>query len=269
MNLDAQAWTAIAAYTYAAFLGASLGSFYFALATRVSYFFYSPARKKILGRANRFRAILFQPSFCMECGAPIRRLHLIPIAGYFIARGRCAACKKPVSAAHLLAEVYCMLLLPLLLFTGTGWPLAVASTLFAGHLMISMLTDTRHFLLDHENTIVLLALAALKVFQDDAPALNFALTGVGVLIFFGGAYLFYQWLGRAGLGAGDILFSAAVGTMTGFPDCIVVFGCAALLAVIFSWVQSRGAGPAPFGACLGAATLAWLLIHPVVAEFTV
>ncbi len=265
MNFDAHTWTVIAAYTYAAFLGASLGSFYFALATRVSYYFYSPQRKRILGRLNRFRAILFQPSFCMSCGAPIRRWHLIPVAGYFLARGRCASCKEAISATHLLAEFYCMLLLPVLLFMGASWPLAITSTLFAGHLMVSMVTDARHFLLDHENTFVLIALASLKVFLDDEPALGHALTGAGVLLFFGAAYLLYRRLGRAGLGAGDILYSAAVGSMTGFPECLPVFGAAGLVAALYSWIQSRGSAPAPFGACLGAAALAWLLLRPLLA----
>lgn len=257
-------WVLVAAYTYAAFLGASLGSFYFALATRISYFFYSKERKKIQGRADRFRAVLFRPSFCMSCGAPIRRLHLIPIAGYFLARRRCARCQTPVSASHLLAELYFMLLLPVLLFAGASWPLAITGTLFAGHLVISMVTDARHFLLDHENTFVLLALASLHVFLSDLPALEHAMTGALVLLFFGAAYLFYKHLGRPGLGAGDILFSAAVGLITGFPACLPVFGAAGLLAAVFSWIQSRGASPAPFGACLAAATLVWLLAAPLV-----
>jgi len=269
-------WMIAAAYGYAAFLGAALGSFYFALATRVSYYFYSKNRKKLPGRANRFRAILFQPSFCMECGSPIKRLHLIPVLGFFLARGRCAHCKKPITAWHVLAEVYCMLLLPWLLFQGTGWPFAIVCTLFAGHIIISMLTDLRHFVLDHENTAVLLILAAAKVFLDSEPAAPSVLTALFVLLFFGSAYAVYQWLGRAGLGAGDILFSTAVGGITGFPDSLPVFGAAGAFAILYSIrrrresaSEAREPAPAPFGACLGAAVLLWLLLKPVILSLEI
>lgn len=270
MTMDSD-WIVFAAYGYAAFLGAALGSFYFALATRISYYFYSPHRKKILGRANRFRAVLFQPSFCMECGTPVKRLYLVPVLGFFFARGRCASCKTSISLWHLLVEVYCMLLLPWLLFQGSGWPLAIVCTLCAGHIIIAMVTDLRHFLLDHENTAVLIILAALKIFLEPEPALPSVLTAVCVLLFFAAAYGIYHWIGRAGLGAGDILFAAAVGGITGFPDSLPVFAAAGALAIVYSWQrmkegahEKRDPGPAPFGACLGAAVLLWMILRPVI-----
>lgn len=255
-------WPELLAWIYAGFIGACLGSFYYAVATRVSWFFYSPHRKEITGRANRFKALLFRPSFCMSCRTPIKRLYLIPIAGYFISGGRCKACGEKFSPAHAASELGFAALMFWLLYSGSSWPQALVQVLFCGHLLIAFVTDSRHFLLDHENTGVLIALAAVHVALEPEPVLPALLSAGAVTLFFAGAYVTYRLLKRSGLGAGDILFSGAAALYAGFPGCLPVFGCAGALAAAYSLKEK---GPAPFGACLAAALGLWTILFPVLS----
>lgn len=51
------------------------------------------------------------PSRCEECHKKISFIHLLPIFGWFFAKGRCPSCRKPVSLFHPLME----------LIGGLGW----------------------------------------------------------------------------------------------------------------------------------------------------
>jgi prepilin signal peptidase PulO-like enzyme (type II secretory pathway) len=243
------------AYVFAGLLGAILGSFYYATATRVSYFFYSAARKSYPRKRDRFRALIFKPSFCMECGAPISRVYLIPVFGYAFSRARCAECGTRISPKHLVAEIYLAILLPALLYFGRSWPEALLTTLFAGQLYVSIVTDTRHMILDHENTAFLFLWAAILTAIADGTTARL-IGGGGTLAIFGALYWISRLTGRTMMGFGDVPLSAAVGLFFGFPTLLIVFVAAACGSIFYSLViQGSRNAPAPFGASLGFATL--------------
>ncbi|MBL8018963.1 MAG: prepilin peptidase [Leptospirales bacterium] len=251
------------AYVFAGILGLVLGSFYFATATRVSYFFYSDSRRQYRGdNRRRWKEFFARPSFCMNCETPISRLHLLPIFGWFLARGQCQACGTRISPLHLAAELYPGLLLPGLLYAGYSWPVAFFYTLFCGHLIISIVTDARHFMLDHENTAFLYLWAGILTYLrwTDETWLPLAAMG-GTLAIFLLLYLISQ-KSIQGLGFGDIPLAGAVSLFMGFPDCMPVFVLAASGSIFYTMVIKRSReAAAPFGACLGLATMAILPIR--------
>ena len=51
----------------------------------------------VIWRAPRGESIVSPPSHCPKCSSPIRWWQNIPILSWLALRGRCAACKAPIS----------------------------------------------------------------------------------------------------------------------------------------------------------------------------
>lgn len=76
------------------FFGACLGSFLNVVAYRI------PSGLTILGSSR-----------CPFCFVPIERRYNLPIIGWFLLRGRCAACRLPISPRYFVVEIIAGLLL--------------------------------------------------------------------------------------------------------------------------------------------------------------
>ncbi|MFP3938597.1 MAG: prepilin peptidase [Phycisphaerae bacterium] len=59
----------------------------------------------IIHRLPRGQSIVFPGSHCPQCGRPIRWYDNIPMVSYLALRGRCRACKTPISPRYLLIEL--------------------------------------------------------------------------------------------------------------------------------------------------------------------
>lgn len=55
-------------------------------------------------RVPREESIAFPPSHCTTCEMPILRRHNVPVLGWLLLRGRCAACAEHISARYPLVE---------------------------------------------------------------------------------------------------------------------------------------------------------------------
>ena len=56
-------------------------------------------------RLPRGESVIAKPSHCPYCNVPIKPWHNVPIFGWFSLRGRCRACRLPISPRYILVEL--------------------------------------------------------------------------------------------------------------------------------------------------------------------
>src|SRR5438270_1758714 len=76
------------AIALAALMGATFGSFFNVVAYRLP----------------RGESLSHPPSRCPSCGAPVKPYDNIPVLSWLLLRGRCRACKAPISIRYPLVE---------------------------------------------------------------------------------------------------------------------------------------------------------------------
>ena len=85
-------------YVVAALWGALWGSFFNVAIVRLGH------------EDASLRSLVWPPSHCPSCKTPIRSVDNIPILGWLMLRGRCHACRAPISARYPLIELVSTLL---------------------------------------------------------------------------------------------------------------------------------------------------------------
>ncbi len=253
------------AYSLALSLGLILGSFYTALSSRIFYFFYGKGRKTIdptdshhSNIVHKWQIILLRPSFCFHCKKKISLSALLPILGYITSNGRCRNCHHPIGIWTLLGESYMGIVAVILLIYGYNWPSLIFSLLFCGHLYISLLTDSRLFILDPENALFLFAwaLASLLTRSDSLSLVEIQTN----LIAFAGTFLCFLLLFLLGrlraLGFGDVILASVIALFMGLPWSLLVLQFAALGSIIYIILLKKNLrAPAPIGAAMAFSVL--------------
>src|SRR5712675_1706724 len=59
----------------------------------------------VIHRYPREESIVFPPSHCPQCSTAIRPYDNIPLLSYAVLRGRCRACRAPISMRYPLIEL--------------------------------------------------------------------------------------------------------------------------------------------------------------------
>lgn len=170
----------------------------------------------VIHRVPRKESIVTPGSHCPSCGTPIRPWHNVPVLGWLWLRGKCAACRAPISVGYPLVE-----LITAILFVAAAWRLSAASLDSAipaylyftaiGIALAAIDLDVRRL----PNAIVLPSYPALAVllaasawWQGDWWSLARAVIGGAALFaFFLALVLVYP----AGMGFGDVRLAGIVG----------------------------------------------------------
>ena len=232
-----------------------LGSFYTALASRILYYFYGPGRKQ----PGRWKSILASPSFCMHCKTPLRPWQLVPVLSFALQKGRCSRCETPIGWYTLAGELLPALLLPFLIFSGTSPWQALLLVLIVGHLYISIATDTKLFLLDHENALFLslfvLTSLVLRYIGGEGVAMYLITGGITSSLFL----LFRILAGGDRFGTGDLILISVLSFMTPGIWSAIWIQVASILALVQSLLQKKSRkDPIPFGVHL---SLGFILVQ--------
>jgi leader peptidase (prepilin peptidase)/N-methyltransferase len=220
--------------------------------------------------------LLVPRSHCPACKTPVRVLHLIPIVGWLLARGRCAACGVAVSPRYPIVEALTAVLFALAaLKFGPGWPLAGALLLIAFLVALAFIDLDTQFLPDQLTLPLLWAGLAMSLFfgpvdgsagaGDLPPALADAVLGAiaGYLVLWTVHQAFRLATGKEGMGYGDFKLLAALGAWLGWQALlpIVLIASVAGALVGIALMVGRGHGrdhPIPFGPFLAVA--GWIVL---------
>jgi leader peptidase (prepilin peptidase)/N-methyltransferase len=210
--------------------------------------------------------LLTPGSRCPSCAAPIRAWQNIPVVSWMWLRGRCAACKAPISFRYPAVELAAGALAVFMAWRFGASAALLAALVFGWALLALTFIDLDTQLLPDDITLPLLWLGLLAnafgVFTDLRSAVFGAVFGYLVLwlVYWG----FKLLAKKEGMGYGDFKLLAALGAWTGWqvlPFVILVSaGTGAVIGGFLLWRSRSGAETRiPFGPYLALGGLAGLL----------
>ncbi len=213
-----------------------MGSFYITTAERILLYFYGKNRKQN-SRTKRLFSLLTIPSHCEICNTKVAPHHLLPVIGYFLAKGKCKNCQTKLSWHYPTSE-FLFGITGILSFYATDSLLFSISFIFLlGHLMISIYTDATYFSLDYENLPFILFFGLLANF-----ALTNELPGFEELYVFLGFGLFYTalyFLVKQGMGLGDVFFAPCFAFLAGHPFWMLFLNVSYTLAILITFLSRK------------------------------
>lgn len=215
-------------WTYAAFVGAAIGSFLNVCVHRW------PAEKSVLHPRSQ----------CPGCHQPIAWHDNIPVFGYLMLRGRCRNCGIEISAQYPAVElITSMIWLGAALRFGASWE-ALHSAAFLTILLGIALTDAKEMVIPDQfslgGVVIGLALAAIP------GGLSFTDKIIGAVAGYAGFWVIKlvaeKLLGKPALGVGDIHMMAMVGAFIGADGVFItmLLGSLAGLLIGVPYVWARG-----------------------------
>ncbi len=244
-------------------LGVSIGSFLTVVIHRV------PIGRSVVSPGSR----------CPGCETPIRARHNVPVAGWVLLKGRCAACRAPISPRYPLVEALTGALFVLVTWRAVqlrqeaAIPALLAFTAL-GVALSGIDLETRRL----PNALVLpaypvlgtLVVAAAALRGDWAAAVR---AGGGALALFG-FFLALALISPRAMGFGDVKLAGVIGLVLGYFSWPAVLtgaftafflGALAGVAVLATGRGSRSTA-IPFGPFMVAGALAALWVTgPLVA----
>ncbi|MFA5941879.1 MAG: A24 family peptidase [Sinimarinibacterium sp.] len=255
-----------------AVLGSVIGSFLNVVILRLPRMMELAWRKEArelleLAPADEAPLSLTKPasSSCPHCGEVIKPWHNVPVLGWLWLRGRCAACRAPISMQYPLVELASGVL-SALCAVHFGWgPQLAAALVFTWMLLALAVIDLRTQLLPDDLTLPLLwlglGLSLFAVFASPQSAIVGAMAGY--LSLWSVFQLFRLVTGKEGMGYGDFKLLAAIGAWLGWqalPTVILLsslVGAAVGIGMVVFLRHDRRV-PIPFGPYLAAA--GWLAL---------
>ena len=205
-------------------------------------------------------------SACPHCGHKITAIENIPVLSYVFLRGKCRACRAPISIRYPLVEALTGALTGIVAWHFGATFAAACAIVFVWALIALTFIDADTTLLPDDITLPLmwlgLLLNAFSVFTDLQSAVLGAALGYSVLwlVFWG----FKLATGKDGMGYGDFKLAAAICAWLGYqmwPLVILLSAVAGSIVGIIGIVlkgQDKGA-KIPFGPYLAIAGLVALL----------
>jgi leader peptidase (prepilin peptidase)/N-methyltransferase len=229
---------------------------------------------KELPHTDRFN-LMVPRSRCPHCGHQITALENIPVISWLVLRGKCSACKAPISARYPAIELFTGLLSGLLVWTFGSGPVGLATLLFAYLLVAMTWIDYDTQLLPDDLTYPLLWAGLLLNLNGTFVPLHEAVIGAaaGYLALWAVYWLFKLATGKEGMGYGDFKLLAALGAWLGWkmlPTIILlssVVGAVVGISLIVFAKRGRDK-PIPFGPYLAAAGMIALLYGGPLVRYT-
>lgn len=206
-------------------------------------------------------------SHCPACEAPLDRMARIPLLGWLLLRGRCAACHAPIGWRYPVIE-----LLTCAIFAGCALrfgatPIALAAMGLSAMLVALAWIDFETTLLPDVLTQPLVWAGLLVNLFDAFSSVQMAVVGAvaGYLFLWVIFHVFRLLTGREGMGQGDFKLLAALGAWFGIEALPMLLLSASLVGVLIGGAltltgRARRGQPLPFGPYLALAGLVMLLL---------
>ncbi len=248
----------------------------------------------VIHRVPRAESIVFPSSRCPACGTNIRPYDNIPIIGWLMLRGRCRACRAPISPRYPAVEALTAALFALTMWFHSGLTLSLPFDLvFVAAIVALVFIDAEHMILPNVITYpgVLFALLArvvvpnlygvgfLTALQPEFSPRLISLEGAVIGALAGGGFLWLVgWLwerlrGVEAMGLGDVKMMFMVGAYLGWPRTMLTIFIGVLTGSIVGVVMMLRSGERdmqmllPFGIFLGAGAIISLLFGMPIVEW--
>ncbi len=194
-------------------LGACLGSF----------------ANVLIDRLPRGLSPIRPRSYCEACGIAIRPVHLIPLVGYLLARGRCASCAQPIPMRLPLVEAAGGILAAASFAVfGFSWEF-LSSTIVLLAALAAGVIDSQHHVIPNAITLPCLAAGLALSLLPGRPTPLEAVVGVAVA---GGLLALIAMVYPKGMGGGDVKFMAMTGAFLGWAKALVALFTASLAGAV-------------------------------------
>jgi prepilin signal peptidase PulO-like enzyme (type II secretory pathway) len=203
-------------YIFLFITGLCFGSFFFTLAMRTISF-----------RDIRL-SVFITPSHCEECGVRIEPLHLVPVIGYIIARGRCTSCLKRINPLYPVSEIISgVMLCAVVYFQGLS---SISICEYFALMCILSAAEIDFLTMKIPDSLSILAFL-FAVY----PVLHYgdwksALIGCALA---GGFLLIVALIFPGGFGGGDVKLAAAAGFLLGAELSVVLMEAALITGSLF------------------------------------
>lgn len=213
-------------------------------------------------------------SACPTCNHKISALENIPLISYVALKGKCRACKTPISPRYPIVEALTGLVIGLI-----SWKFGYTSTtvfawLFAFALIALTFIDFDTQLLPDDITLPLLWLGLLFNLNTGFTDIKSAVIGAvaGYLILWSIYWLFKLIRGKEGMGYGDFKLLAAIGAWFGWQMLPAVILLSSVLGAIIGislivFKKRSSEVPMPFGPFLAIAGIAALFLGQQLANY--
>jgi leader peptidase (prepilin peptidase)/N-methyltransferase len=174
-------------------------------------------------RLPRGESIVWPGSHCPSCANSIASYDTIPLLSYLWLRGRCRACRTPISIRYPLVEaVNAFGYLAILWFFGPTWTAALYAVLFSALVVVTG-TDLTHKMIPNVITLPGMAVGLLGAVTVLPVGVVNSVVGLTVG---GGILWLLAWLspylfGKEGMGGGDIKLLAMIGAFLGWKPALL------------------------------------------------
>ena len=223
-------------------------------------------------RLPRDKSVVTPRSACPLCGDLIPLYYNIPVFSWLILRGKCRACRQPISPRYLVVELLTGTLF-VICFAHFGLSLATAKYCVLGFLLLGLIfTDAETKLLPDAMTLTGIAIGiafSLIVPVNDLASrivpgmvsmgtrgavswrvwsLTDSLLGaaVGASFLYGAAAIYLRARGVEGMGFGDVKLMAMIGAFLGTKLTVLTIFTASLVGSLFGlatiltvWMKRR------------------------------
>jgi leader peptidase (prepilin peptidase)/N-methyltransferase len=205
-------------------------------------------------------------SACPKCGHMITALENVPVVSWLVLRGKCRACRAPISARYPLVELLTGALSGVIAWHfGFGFALAGA-LVFTWAMVALTFIDLDTTLLPDDITLPLVWLGLLLNIRGTYVPLETAVIGAvaGYLALWSVYWAFKVLTGKEGMGYGDFKLLGAIGAFLGWkvlPLVILLssFVGAAIGISMIIFARHNRQVPIPFGPYLAIAGVIALL----------
>ena len=216
-------------------------------------------------------------SQCPACGHRIGALENIPVVSYLFLRGRCAACKQPISSRYPLVELVTAALTVAAIVRFGATASGLAACVFLWLLIALTFIDFDTQLLPDTLTLPLLWAGLLANLLGAVPSVSLreAVIGAiaGYLVLWGVYWAFKLIRGKEGMGYGDFKLLAALGAWLGWKSLVPIVALSSLVgaAIGIGLVVFKGRDhqiPLAFGPYLAiAGAIALFFGKPLIALY--
>jgi leader peptidase (prepilin peptidase)/N-methyltransferase len=210
-------------------------------------------------------------SACPACGHAITAIENVPVVSWLALRGRCRACKAPISPRYPVVELVAGALAVAAVWQfGAGWK-GLAACAFLWTLLALAFIDADTQLLPDDLTLPLLwgGLVA-NLFGLFVPLASAVIGAIaGYLVLWAVYWLFKLVRGKEGMGYGDFKLLAALGAWLGWPMLPQIVLVSSVLGavggILMIVLEGRDkAVPLPYGPWLAGAGAVALFFGPAI-----